>query len=268
MTNATLPSRAAAAAHVSTLLLPVGIALATSPASAASCAGFVDVDDASAFCANVTWIRNRGITLGCTANQYCPDASVTRLQMAAFLNRLGNVVHQQGGNTFGATAVLGSRDKQAVEIRVDNHRVMIYDPTPTGIPNLLGGHHSNTVDAGSAGQTVGGGYGNNAENASATIAGGSLNTAGGEFSAIGGGNENAASGEGTTIVGGGRNTASADYAAIGGGFFNTASGAYAAIPGGLQNRAIGDGTFVAGRSGTAAEHGMFVWSDSRPFEFN
>ena len=70
MTNATLPSRAAAAAHVSTLLLPVGIALATSPASAASCAGFVDVDDASAFCANVTWIRNRGITLGCTANQY------------------------------------------------------------------------------------------------------------------------------------------------------------------------------------------------------
>ncbi len=42
----------------------------------------------------------------CTASQYgihrAPD------QMAAFMFRLGNVVHQQGGNAFGATAVLGS----------------------------------------------------------------------------------------------------------------------------------------------------------------
>ena len=268
MTKSTNPVRRISVACAARLLVFPVFALIAAPANAAPCAGFIDVDDASTFCANVTWIKNRGITLGCTANQYCPDAPVTRLQMAAFMNRLGNVVHQQGGNAFGAAAVLGSSDYQAVEIRVDNHRVMIYDPTPTGIPNLLGGHHSNTVDAGSAGQTVGGGYGNSAGNASATIAGGALNNAGGEFSAIGGGNENTASGEGTTVVGGGRNTASADYAAIGGGFFNTASGGFAAIPGGLQNKAIGDFTFVAGRNGTAAEHGMFVWSDSRTLEFN
>ena len=59
---------------------------------AAPCAGFVDVDDTSPFCANVAWIKNRGVTLGCDANLYCPDASVTRLAMAAFLNRLGDAV--------------------------------------------------------------------------------------------------------------------------------------------------------------------------------
>lgn len=31
----------------------------------APCAGFSDVDDASGFCPNVEWIRNRAITLGC-----------------------------------------------------------------------------------------------------------------------------------------------------------------------------------------------------------
>ena len=60
--------------------------------AAAPCAGFDDVDDTSAFCPNIDWVRNRGITLGCTASEYCPDANVTRLQMAAFLNRLGTAM--------------------------------------------------------------------------------------------------------------------------------------------------------------------------------
>jgi len=55
----------------------------------APCSGFTDVDSASPFCANVSWIRNRGVTLGCTNTLYCPDAAVSRLSMAAFLHRLG-----------------------------------------------------------------------------------------------------------------------------------------------------------------------------------
>lgn len=61
-----------------------------SPAMAAPCAGFTDVDDGSPFCPNVDWLKNRAVTLGCTsATEYCPGAPVTRLSMAAFLNRLG-----------------------------------------------------------------------------------------------------------------------------------------------------------------------------------
>ena len=69
---------------------------ASGVAVAAPCAGFTDTDDAvvgTAFCQNVEWVRNRQITFGCPGvNLYCPNAPVTRLQMAAFLNRLGNAL--------------------------------------------------------------------------------------------------------------------------------------------------------------------------------
>ncbi|MFO1313349.1 MAG: protease pro-enzyme activation domain-containing protein [Burkholderiales bacterium] len=53
------------------------------------CGGFSDVDPASPFCPNVEWLKDRQVTLGCTAGLYCPDAPVSRLSMAAFMNRLG-----------------------------------------------------------------------------------------------------------------------------------------------------------------------------------
>jgi hypothetical protein len=67
------------------------VALAFAPAAtAAPCAGFTDVDDAGGFCPNVEWLKNRSITLGCSsATLYCPSAPVSRLAMAAFMNRLG-----------------------------------------------------------------------------------------------------------------------------------------------------------------------------------
>jgi hypothetical protein len=77
----------------------VAIALAIAALStptrghAAPCAGFTDVDSASPFCANVEWLRNRKVTLGCSsATLYCPNDAVSRLQMAAFMNRLGTAL--------------------------------------------------------------------------------------------------------------------------------------------------------------------------------
>jgi len=70
--------------------------LGAAAAQAAPCAGFTDVDSVTvgpSFCANVEWIKNRGVTLGCTSTTlYCPNDSVTRLQMAAFMNRLGTAL--------------------------------------------------------------------------------------------------------------------------------------------------------------------------------
>jgi len=77
-----------------TLLAMAG--LVAGAAHAVPCAGFTDVDDAvvgASFCKNVEWIKNRQVTLGCTSTTlYCPNDSVTRLQMAAFMNRLGTAL--------------------------------------------------------------------------------------------------------------------------------------------------------------------------------
>lgn len=57
------------------------------------CSTFTDVASSSLFCANVDWLKNRGITLGCTSTSvYCPADPVTRLAMAAFMNRLGTAL--------------------------------------------------------------------------------------------------------------------------------------------------------------------------------
>ena len=127
-----LPLRALSRIRVANVALPILLALVAVPAAAAPCTGFVDVDAASPFCAHVTWIKNRGITLGCTPNQYCPDDAVTRLQMAAFMNRLGNVTFQQGGNAYGQTAVVGSTDNQAVDILANGKRSCATSRTQTG----------------------------------------------------------------------------------------------------------------------------------------
>ena len=66
------------------------LGLWTTAAHALPCAGFTDVEDTSPFCGNVTWLKNRGVTLGCAPGLYCPADFVSRLQMAAFMNRLGD----------------------------------------------------------------------------------------------------------------------------------------------------------------------------------
>jgi hypothetical protein len=47
---------------------------------------FTDIAS-SPFKSDIIWVWQQGITTGCTATTYCPDASVTRAQMATFLAR-------------------------------------------------------------------------------------------------------------------------------------------------------------------------------------
>jgi len=62
-------------------------------ARAQSCVGFTDVPAASPFCPNVEWLKNRAVTFGCTSTTlYCPGDVVSRLAMAAFMNRLGKAL--------------------------------------------------------------------------------------------------------------------------------------------------------------------------------
>ena len=77
------------------LLLAAGLfatMMAATSAQAAPCAGFTDVDSASPFCPNVEWLKNRRHH-GCTSTTlYCPTDPVSRLAMAAFMQRLGDAL--------------------------------------------------------------------------------------------------------------------------------------------------------------------------------
>jgi hypothetical protein len=129
---------AIASAAIAALVAPIS-------ADAQVCTPFNDVLAADSFCSSIQWMYNRGISLGCTASQYCPSNFVRRDQMAAFMFRLGNVTFQQGGNAFAATAVLGTTDAHPSDVRVGGNRVMRYEPRAQS-PNVIGGAEVNWSD--------------------------------------------------------------------------------------------------------------------------
>lgn len=78
-------------------------------AAADMCAGpspFTDVAPTDGFCTNTEWIKNRGVTTGCTATTYCPGDPVTRAQMALFMNRLADALIMPPTVTEQTTAAL------------------------------------------------------------------------------------------------------------------------------------------------------------------
>lgn len=72
-----------------------------------SCFGFLDVAAGDTFCPSAAWLRNRNVTLGCTAGLYCPVDNVIRLAMAAFMNRLGTAL---SGTVVGTQQQVGALD--------------------------------------------------------------------------------------------------------------------------------------------------------------
>ncbi len=79
--------------RASCLFLLACLLLASAGVRAQACVGFTDVPSSSPYCPNVEWLKNRGITLGCSSTTlYCPNDAVTRISMAAFMNRLGRAL--------------------------------------------------------------------------------------------------------------------------------------------------------------------------------
>jgi hypothetical protein len=78
---------------------------------------FTDVPNGG-FHNDISRIAGAGITAGCTPTTYCPNETVTRGQMAAFLNRTGGRVAY---NTNGfQTDLSSSKELGAVTIRAGN----------------------------------------------------------------------------------------------------------------------------------------------------
>ena len=260
-------------------------------ALAQTCTPFTDLPASSPFCGDVQWMYNRGITLGCTSTTYCPNDNVTRLQMAAFMHRLGNVTFQQGGNAFGTTGVLGVTDAPALVLLARGERAQRFERADSAgdgpdLLNIEAGHPDNrvarncpTVNAclGSesplGGSVLGGGTAeqpNRVTDSFATVVGGWGNRAGNDDSNstnalgafVGGGVLNHAAGVAATVAGGSGNLASGVSAAIAGGADNIASGEWSTVPGGGGNIADGSFSFAAGSRAHSLAQGCFTWADT------
>ncbi|MFO1303330.1 MAG: tail fiber domain-containing protein [Burkholderiales bacterium] len=170
---------------------------------------------------------------------------------------------RQGGNAFGATAVLGTIDNNAIDIRVNGGRVMRYEPdTISG--NVVGGNAANSVTGGARGTTIAGGgraasdcddpilrtatrsCANIAGADYATVSGGVSNAAIDTYATVGGGRSNEASAFWATVAGGAVNLASAQAATVGGGDYNVATQGNATVAGGSHNTASGGSATVGG----------------------
>ena len=99
-----------ARARLAALAVAAVMGLASTGAAAQLCGGgsaaggFDDVLTTNNFCTATLWMKNRGVTLGCTNALYCPGDVVTRASMALFMNRLGTALTPQFQNRQSAMA--------------------------------------------------------------------------------------------------------------------------------------------------------------------
>jgi hypothetical protein len=243
------------------LLLGVALSLLTTSAVAQNCDGFVDVLASSPFCPDVTWMKLYGVTKGCDPTHYCPTDNVSRLQMAAFMHRLGNnPAFVNGGNAFGGPAVLGTVDSNPLTVIVANQPAIRVQPAVDSFygsnPNMIAGQAGNAVSPGVVGATIAGGCN---PGSGGVCSGTNSNHVNGSFGTVGGGSNNTA-GNYATIAGGYGNAASGNFSTVAGGNFNTASGDVSTVAGGDGNTASGFVSFAAGNGAIANQSYSFVWS--------
>jgi hypothetical protein len=89
------------------LLVPVGVFAGHQ---------FTDVPNSQTFHTSISKARGAGFTAGCTATTFCPDAPVTRGQMAAFLVRAAG--RASSDNIAGATVTVAAGEVTVAETAI------------------------------------------------------------------------------------------------------------------------------------------------------
>ena len=193
------------------------------------------------------------------------------------------------GTSIG-TNFLGTTDDEALDIRVNNQRVMRYEPNSVS-PHVIGGYSGNTValseegnviagggQSGAINETgfgvdfgvIGGGRGNRIDNSAdyTVIVGGEDNILDEEsdWAVIGGGRDNQITDTTlySTLAGGRANAISnnANYGVISGGRDNAINGEYSAIPGGYGFTLSGNRSFGFHANNAAGTQPMTVTADA------
>jgi hypothetical protein len=228
---------------------------------------------ASAFDGTERYLRVWFSSDGSSFDLLSPDRRIAAVPYALQAEEARNAWALTGNaGTTAGTNFVGTTDNQALELKVNNIRVLRLEPGTS--PNLIGGYSGNWITAGIFGATIdGGGQSGNLNRVTdhlGVIGGGQNNQAGNNdvdlgnahFATIAGGWNNTASGESSMIGGGYNNTANGSYATVGGGAHNEATGYAATVSGGFDNTAQGNYSFAAGRRAQATLDGCFVWGDS------
>jgi S-layer family protein len=106
-----------------TIVLIGGVAILLSALAVYANHIFSDVPPGAIYHNQVEWIFNRGVTSGCAPGLYCPDANVTRAQMAIFMRNLGVALTP--------TFVSGEADLNLVDLDASPVVCMTASYTPT-----------------------------------------------------------------------------------------------------------------------------------------
>ena len=204
---------------------------------------------------------------GTTFEQLTPDRRITA---AGYALSAGAVADP---------SFLGTTTNTPLDFSVNNQRGFRLQASPSignPVPNLIGGHPDNFIDAHLYGSVIGGGGapGLTSRNSItgfsyfSVIGGGLSNVSTEENTFIGGGLSNQTTGFRSVVVGGQGNVASGNDSTVGGGGFNSATGGAATVPGGYLNTASGEASFAAGYRAKAIHAGAFVWADNTNADFS
>lgn len=138
-------------AHV--VLAVVLTTLVVAPITAIAAGRFVDVPDSHTFVRDIEWLAETGVTRGCNPQQdntrFCPDDTVTRGEMAAFLHRLADNRVVDAGALGGTPAKAFLSDLTtvtAVSQASDNPHKVIEATCPAGYVATGGGAIARIID--------------------------------------------------------------------------------------------------------------------------
>ena len=197
----------------------------------------------------------------------------------------------QGGNAFGAPAVLATTDAQSLTLKSGGTSINALLSTGSGLRvldssastalssvNVVNGDVSNLVSVGAALATISGGGSpslfcgsgsvstcrNKVDGLGGTVSGGLGNLAQ-TYAVVGGGFSNSAVSDGATVSGGRGNLVTGRGAAIGGGDSNIAGGFDTVIGGGGDNIASGNFSVIPGgfNNGASGEYSFAAGQNAR-----
>jgi hypothetical protein len=274
------------------------------PAALAN-SGFDDVPPGHMFYDQIMWLVDHQITSGCSVTPplYCPDAAVSRGQMAVFMYRLAG--NGAGGAIVDADTLDGLDSGDFYTQAEVDALLAEYDARITALEELLtsvtlenGGQDfvftgvnvhvrsgsgytggminglGNLIvgydEARSSGSDKSGSHNlvvgpNHNYTSYGGLVAGYQNTITGLNASVSGGYGNTASGWYSSVSGGAGNTTSGYTSSASGGGGNTASGDYSSVSGGTTNTASGDYSSVSG-GGTRSVSGLADWRAGGLFE--
>ncbi len=99
-------------------LVALVTALVVAPTAAIAIHGFTDVPDDNIFHNNIQWMKDNGVTAGCNPpanDRYCPNNTVTRGQMAAFMQRLAEAKVVDAKTAITATSATNATDSDKLD---------------------------------------------------------------------------------------------------------------------------------------------------------